>query len=49
MPWHDWQFWVVTAAAIVALAALLRPLLRRLLRRPGERRVALTVRGREPA
>lgn len=25
MPWTDWQFWVVTAAAVVSLWVLLRP------------------------
>lgn len=24
MPWHDWQFWVVTAAMAVSAALLLR-------------------------
>lgn len=27
MPVHDWQFWVVTAAALVALLVVLRPFL----------------------
>lgn len=29
MPWHDWQFWVVTAAAVLSLWTLLRPFLKR--------------------
>ena len=29
MPWGDWQFWAATAGAIVALWAVLRPLLPR--------------------
>ena len=27
MPWTDWQFWAVTAAALVAGFVILRPLL----------------------
>jgi hypothetical protein len=27
MPWNDWQFWVVTLAALVAIAMVLKPLL----------------------
>ncbi len=27
MPWCDWQFWVVTVAAVVGVAALVRVLL----------------------
>lgn len=27
MPWGDWQFWVVTIAAVVGVAALVRVLL----------------------
>lgn len=27
MPWGDWQFWAVTLAAIVALVAVVRPLI----------------------
>jgi len=26
-PVHDWQFWVVTAAAVIALAVILRAVL----------------------
>ena len=29
MPWDDWQFWVATAGALVALWAVARPLLPR--------------------
>jgi hypothetical protein len=29
MPWHDWQFWLVTAAALVAAWFVLRTVLPR--------------------
>ena len=29
MPWNDWQFWLATAGALVALGFVLRPLLSR--------------------
>ncbi|MCW5757113.1 MAG: hypothetical protein KIT54_07755 [Phycisphaeraceae bacterium] len=40
MPWGDWQFWVVTAAALGALAMIVR-----LVRAPGSgrRRTGLTI------
>jgi hypothetical protein len=47
MPWGDWQFWVATAGALVALWAVARPLLpRQGGRQPGAarpRRTALTI------
>ena len=27
MPWNDWQFWIVTLAALLAVFAVARPLL----------------------
>lgn len=27
MPWTDWQFWVVTVAAVVGVAFIVRPML----------------------
>ena len=29
LPWHDWQFWVVTALALGALAVLVRQVMPR--------------------
>ncbi len=29
MPWNDWQFWIVTLAALAAAGAVVRPLLPR--------------------
>lgn len=52
MPVGDWQFWVVTAIAIVALAWMLRGVLpipvlsRRYRRARRERKVNLTVDGK---
>lgn len=55
MPWGDWQFWVATAGALIALWAVVRPLLPR---RAGEggragaarpRRTALTIGDTDPA
>ncbi len=43
MPVGDWQFWVVSAAALVALVAVAWPLLRR---RRAAPRVDLTLGGR---
>lgn len=51
-PAHDWQFWVVTIIALVALAWLLRgvapiPVLtERWKRRRHQRRAALTIEGK---
>lgn len=47
MPWSDWQFWVVSAAAIIALAMLLRPFFPLILGRGRARgtRTQLTVKG----
>lgn len=39
-PVHDWQFWVVTAAALSALVFLLRPVL------PGAKKRKATKSGR---
>jgi hypothetical protein len=52
VPWDDWQFWVVTAAALVALGWLLRGVVpvpyfsAHQRRRRRERRVNLTVGGK---
>jgi len=51
LPWHDWQFWVVTVAAALALAWLIFTLTpaRKLVRRSAsgaKRRVPLTVSAR---
>ncbi|MBX3373783.1 MAG: hypothetical protein KF817_08100 [Phycisphaeraceae bacterium] len=51
MPIGDWQFWVVTFAALLALSVLLRPVVRAIHRRgrPGTRRRAtLTIEGHAP-
>lgn len=54
LPVHDWQFWVVTALAVVAAVAVARAVLpagllpRRLRRATGQRRATLTVGGRAP-
>jgi hypothetical protein len=48
MPSDDWQFWIVTAAAAMALGYLLRGLIPRRWRRgSGGTKVTLTIRGRE--
>lgn len=44
-PLHDWQFWVVTALAGLALWWILRSLLPRLGRRKTARRATLTIEG----
>jgi len=46
MPLGDWQFWIVSLAALAALWFILRPLLPK--RRPGTR-TSLTVKGAEPS
>jgi hypothetical protein len=52
IPVHDWQFWAVTGAFILALAWLLRGVLpipilsKRHRRRKSQKRVTLTVDGR---
>jgi hypothetical protein len=40
MPWGDWQFWLVTAAAALATGALIRVLIPR---RKTRRRATLTI------
>jgi hypothetical protein len=51
LPVGDWQFWVVTAAAIASLAFLLRAPLSRLLRRNKGKsvRASLTIAGKAVA
>lgn len=55
MPWGDWQFWVATAGALVALWAVARPLLPRRGEDGGNpgtlrpRRTALTIGDTDPA
>jgi hypothetical protein len=55
LPVHDWQFWAVSGAALVALLWLLRAVLpsrlipRRWRRRGQERRATLTIGGQKPA
>lgn len=44
-PLHDWQFWVVTALAALALWWVARSLLPRLRRRKRGRRATLTIEG----
>ncbi len=53
LPWHDWQFWVVTAIFLFAGAWLLRgvlpiPILSRKhkRRRRGEKKATLTISGK---
>ena len=46
MPWGDWQFWVVTVAAGVAIVAVARVLIPR---RTRGKRTALTVSARTGA
>jgi hypothetical protein len=29
MPWHDWEFWIVTVLAMIGLFILMRPFLPR--------------------
>jgi hypothetical protein len=52
VPIGDWQFWVVTALAVLALAYLLREVLPARLslwkRRPGGRKATLTIKGKAP-
>lgn len=40
MPFGDWQFWFVTAVAVIAVAALIRVLIPR---RKGRQRATLTI------
>ncbi len=49
-PVDNWQFWVVTAACVLALAAIVRALLPAPLRRKSPRgaRATLTIAGRPP-
>ncbi len=53
-PVHDWQFWVVTAAALVAALWMIRDFLpfaalkRRRKARRHSRRATLTVKGKPP-
>ncbi|MDP7028995.1 MAG: hypothetical protein QF733_02100 [Phycisphaerales bacterium] len=53
MPWADWQFWVVSVAAIAAMGFALRPLVKRAVRRGrasgGWKRTTLTHEGRHLA
>lgn len=53
LPWDDWQFWIVTAVFVFAVAWLLRgmlpiPILSRKHRRKrrGEKKATLTISGR---
>lgn len=53
LPWNDWQFWIVTAVFVFAVAWLLRgivpiPLLsrRHRRRRRGEKKATLTISGK---
>jgi hypothetical protein len=52
VPIGDWQFWVVTVLAVLALAYLLREVLPARLsvwkRRRGERKATLTIEGKTP-
>jgi hypothetical protein len=54
MPWGDWQFWLATAGALVALWAVARPLLPRRgdadgsTARARPRRTALTIGDTDP-
>jgi hypothetical protein len=52
MPWNDWQFWIATLGALVAVGFMLRPLLSRRQEQCGgcgpapearSRRTALTI------
>jgi hypothetical protein len=47
MPWHDWQFWLVTAMAAISAGWVLRTV-RRLSRPSAKRpkRARLTIEGR---
>lgn len=50
MPWGDWQFWVVTGAAVCAGAWLLRGFIPGLKKkRPKGKRATLTIGGRPRA
>jgi hypothetical protein len=55
MPWGDWQFWLVTALALLAAAYLLRNVLpipwlsRRARAAKGQRRATLTISAKTPS
>ncbi len=46
MPWGDWQFWLVSIAAVLAVGALIRVLLPR--RKTGKRATLTIDRGKIP-
>jgi hypothetical protein len=47
MPWHDWQFWFVTAAAALAAWWVLRTIIRPSRPSPKrQKRAKLTIEGR---
>jgi hypothetical protein len=50
MPFHDWQFWIVTLAAALAAGWLLRGLWRKVAPRASakERRATLTISAAKP-
>ena len=48
LPVHDWQFWVVTAAALGVVVLAVRSLVRSVTRKKQSTRVGLTVERREP-
>ncbi|CAG0962530.1 hypothetical protein PHYC_00805 [Phycisphaerales bacterium] len=52
IPWNDWQFWVVTAAAMLALIYVLReviPVKRWPFKRKGKGKpTSLTIDGKSP-
>ncbi|MCX5689341.1 MAG: hypothetical protein NTV94_06060 [Planctomycetota bacterium] len=51
LPWDDWQFWMVSAATLVAALVLLRGILPeswKLRRKKPGTRVSLTIKGQRP-
>lgn len=51
LPWDDWQFWIVSAAALMAAFVLLRGVLPeswKLRRKKPGTRVSLTIKGHRP-
>jgi hypothetical protein len=46
MPWRDWQFWVVTLAAVGGLWTLVRVLIPR--RKPKKTPLTISAKGRTP-
>ena len=48
MPFGDWQFYVVTLAALWGVWAMARPFLPARMKKSAQKRVSLTVGGKRP-